>query len=307
MQIPDTYYPKPFCAAIPGRLCPDPEVCPNAIFIRKNVARALLIGGNKINLTSQDIHNASVSYKAAASINYHANHLRFPQYQNFVQQQQQKQHEQLVKRPRTDTPSQQNPLLSHLMRPYNSYPRLPPTLPYNIASYNKSVGMSSNAPSGATTPAYHPPTPPTPPSSTQSDSEHPRQHLNRRYQSPIGITERRGPRTTRNKIIQCTWGDCTDRFATQESCLEHMKESHIGSKKSNHWDFTCRLRGCDCGGKSWSKRDNVVSHVTNTAFDIRYAHCPFKDRGCGIALKREWDLPRHIKICKYRPEGYKEI
>ncbi|KAF3912456.1 hypothetical protein ABW20_dc0103836 [Dactylellina cionopaga] len=110
------------------------------------------------------------------------------------------------------------------------------------------------------------------------------------------------PPTPTPAPIRCKWGACTITYPTQQQTLEHIKADHIGSRKMSHYDFTCRIRGCPCGGKVFEKRDNVVSHVTNVAFDIRYAICPFKEHGCGVALKREWDLPRHIKICKFNPE-----
>ncbi|KAF3902112.1 hypothetical protein ABW21_db0203402 [Orbilia brochopaga] len=103
--------------------------------------------------------------------------------------------------------------------------------------------------------------------------------------------------------ITCKWGTCYLVFPTQQSALEHIKSDHIGSRKKLQYDFTCRIRECSCGGKVFEKRDNVVSHITNVAFDIRYAICPFKKDGCKIALKREWDLPRHKKICRFNPEN----
>ncbi|KAK6352029.1 hypothetical protein TWF718_005178 [Orbilia javanica] len=105
-------------------------------------------------------------------------------------------------------------------------------------------------------------------------------------------------------LMTCKWGTCSRVFTDQRVALEHIKSDHIKSRKYADYDFTCRIRGCPCGGKVFEKRDNVVSHVTNVAFDIRYAVCCFKPYGCTVALKREWDLPRHRKICKFRPEGY---
>ncbi|KAK6360027.1 hypothetical protein TWF696_001147 [Orbilia brochopaga] len=99
----------------------------------------------------------------------------------------------------------------------------------------------------------------------------------------------------------CKWGNCDFLYPTQREALEHIKSDHIGSRKNPKHDFTCRIRDCACGGKVFEKRDNVVSHITNVAFDIRYAVCPFKTDGCKVALKREWDLPRHIKICRFNP------
>ncbi|KAK6510295.1 hypothetical protein TWF481_005012 [Arthrobotrys musiformis] len=104
--------------------------------------------------------------------------------------------------------------------------------------------------------------------------------------------------------LVCKWGTCETVFDGQRACLEHIKADHIKSRRSPDYDFTCRIRGCPCGGKVFEKRDNTVSHVTNVGFDIRYAVCCFQPHGCKVALKREWDLPRHRKICKYRPEGY---
>ncbi|KAF3208021.1 hypothetical protein TWF192_003193 [Orbilia oligospora] len=104
--------------------------------------------------------------------------------------------------------------------------------------------------------------------------------------------------------IVCKWSDCSQAFTDQRVALEHIKADHIKSRKFPDHDFTCRIRSCSCEGKVFEKRDNVVSHVTNVAFDIRYAVCCFQPYGCTIALKREWDLPRHKKICKYRPDGY---
>ncbi|KAJ6260799.1 hypothetical protein Dda_5029 [Drechslerella dactyloides] len=102
--------------------------------------------------------------------------------------------------------------------------------------------------------------------------------------------------------ITCKWGTCDLVYPTQRAALEHVKADHIGSRKKLYYDFTCRIRDCPCGGKAFEKRDNIVSHVTNVGFNIRYAICPFKTKGCKIALKREWDLPRHIRICRYNPE-----
>ncbi|KAK6526604.1 hypothetical protein TWF694_005186 [Orbilia ellipsospora] len=102
---------------------------------------------------------------------------------------------------------------------------------------------------------------------------------------------------------QCKWSTCPLLFSSQEETLEHIKKDHIGSRKGAFYDFTCRIRDCPCGGKVFEKRDNIVSHVTNVGFDIRYAVCPFKRYGCTVALKREWDLPRHVRICKFNPKA----
>ncbi|KAK6338570.1 hypothetical protein TWF730_002633 [Orbilia blumenaviensis] len=110
--------------------------------------------------------------------------------------------------------------------------------------------------------------------------------------------------TDASSSVRCKWSTCEKVFDDQRAALEHIKCDHIKNRKAVDYDFTCRIRECPCGGKPFEKRDNVVSHVTNVAFDIRYALCPFKKHGCPIALKREWDLPRHRKICKFRPDGY---
>ncbi|EPS36679.1 hypothetical protein H072_9749 [Dactylellina haptotyla CBS 200.50] len=122
----------------------------------------------------------------------------------------------------------------------------------------------------------------------------------------ISLTPPTTPDTPSPTLIRCKWSTCTLNFYSQEETLEHIKSDHIGSRKMAHYDFTCRIRDCPCAGKVFEKRDNIVSHVTNVGFDIRYAICPFKKFGCGVALKREWDLPRHIKICKFSPDKIKD-
>ncbi|KAF3937525.1 hypothetical protein ABW19_dt0209358 [Dactylella cylindrospora] len=108
-----------------------------------------------------------------------------------------------------------------------------------------------------------------------------------------------------NKPVTCKWEGCDTKFPNELAALDHIKFHHIGSRKFQHHDFTCRIRQCHCGGKTFDKRDNIVSHVTNVAFNIRYAVCPYQKFGCPVALKREWDLPRHSKCCKFNPDNYK--
>ncbi|KAK6517608.1 hypothetical protein TWF281_004257 [Arthrobotrys megalospora] len=103
--------------------------------------------------------------------------------------------------------------------------------------------------------------------------------------------------------IRCCWTGCDRTFPNEPDCLRHVSLDHIKYKRDPDWDFTCRVRWCECH-RVYDKRDNIISHVTNVGFNIRNAFCRYKEFDCPVALKRKWDLYRHEDTCKFRPDGY---
>lgn len=90
-------------------------------------------------------------------------------------------------------------------------------------------------------------------------------------------------------IVNCLWTDCSLRFDSDSSLLEHLQNDHVNTQKTD--SFVCHWTGCKVYGRtscssSWLER-HILSHGGNKPF-----RCIVD--GCGLRFGSQLMLERHV-------------